>query len=441
MAKNNKELLEKTYGFLAEDEDARFCKDIPDSACNEQPKAFVLHLLSLVLTKWGDSLVSARLVLPWILTAGGAPSFLIGLLVPLRESLALLPQLFVAQRMREFPVRKWFWVGGSIGQAFSLLAMTISVITLEGAALGYAIVSALIVFSIARGVCSVASKDVMGKSVSKTRRGRLTGLASSAAGLMTLSVALIVIFAPEVEGSKAIFAALLGGAALLWLLAALLYANVPEVAGATAGGGNAIAEAIKSLSLLQTDAKFRQFVTTRALLIASAFAIPYMVVLIQREGSGALTSLGGLMLASGAAGLFAGRFWGRWSDSSSNQVMAAAALLSSFTMAATVLLQALTASWLGVSWVSGILIFIAAIAHQGARIGRKTYLVDMATQENRAQYTAVSNTVIGILLLLGGGLGVVDQFFGSAWVLILLSIIGVFAAAQAFRLPALNSDD
>jgi len=205
--------------------------------------------------------------------------------------------------------------------------------------------------------------------------------------------------------------------------------------------GNAIAEAIKSLSLLQTDAKFRQFVTTRALLIASAFAIPYMVVLIQREGSGALTSLGGLMLASGAAGLFAGRFWGRWSDSSSNQVMAAAALLSSFTMAATVLLQALTASWLGVSWVSGILIFIAAIAHQGARIGRKTYLVDMATQENRAQYTAVSNTVIGILLLLGGGLGVVDQFFGSAWVLILLSIIGVFAAAQAFRLPALNSDD
>ena len=338
-------------------------------------------------------------------------------------------------------MRKWFWVGGSIRAAFSLLAMTISVITLEGAALGYAIVSALIVFSIARGVCSVASKDVMGKSVSKTRRGRLTGLASSAAGLMTLSVALIVIFAPEVEGSKAIFAALLGGAALLWLLAALLYANVPEVAGATAGGGNAIAEAIKSLSLLQTDAKFRQFVTTRALLIASAFAIPYMVVLIQREGSGALTSLGGLMLASGAAGLFAGRFWGRWSDSSSNQVMAAAALLSSFTMAATVLLQALTASWLGVSWVSGILIFIAAIAHQGARIGRKTYLVDMATQENRAQYTAVSNTVIGILLLLGGGLGVVDQFFGSAWVLILLSIIGVFAAAQAFRLPALNSDD
>ena len=113
----SQELTEKLYGYLAEDEDARVCKDIPDSACNDQPQAFIAHLIALSMTKLGDSLVSARLVLPWILTSLGAPSAFISALVPLRESLALLPQLIIAQQLRETPIRKWFWVAGSIGQA------------------------------------------------------------------------------------------------------------------------------------------------------------------------------------------------------------------------------------------------------------------------------------------------------------------------------------
>ena len=59
----DKQLMNRVYGYLAEDEDARVCKDIPENACNEQPRSFVLMLISLMLTKLGDSLVSARLVL------------------------------------------------------------------------------------------------------------------------------------------------------------------------------------------------------------------------------------------------------------------------------------------------------------------------------------------------------------------------------------------
>src|SRR5690554_5347738 len=99
----NKDFTERLYGFLAEDEDARVCKDIPDNAVKHQPRDFVYHLWSLTLTKLGDSLVSARLVLPWLLNASGAPTFFISMLVPLRESLSLLPQLCIAQRMHERP--------------------------------------------------------------------------------------------------------------------------------------------------------------------------------------------------------------------------------------------------------------------------------------------------------------------------------------------------
>ncbi len=437
----SKELSEKLYGYLAEDEDARVCKDIPESACNDQPQAFIAHLVALSMTKLGDSLVSARLVLPWILASLGAPSAFISALVPLRESLALLPQLIIAQQLRETPIRKWFWVVGSLGQAVALVGMLVSVLTLRESALGWAIVLLLTLFSIARGVCSVSIKDVQGKTISKTRRGRLSGLAASIAGLLAVITALVVLFAPTLfgtavsDGNTLIFAGLLGVAAMLWFAAAITYAQVPEVPGATEGGGNALIKALKSVRLLWQDKQFGRFVLTRALLVSSAFAIPYIVVMIQRSGEGSLTSLGGLMLASGIAGMLAGRFWGKWSDSASHHVMAAAAFIAVAVMAAALALYTLASDWLAQQWLGGLLIFVAAVAHHGARVGRKTYLVDMATQENRAQFTAVSNTVIGVVLLLGIGLGAIDAVAGVEAVMLLLIALGIIAGLRALTLP------
>ncbi|MEX1220722.1 MAG: MFS transporter [Idiomarina sp.] len=432
------ELSEKLYDALAEDEDTRVCKDIPESACNDQPQAFLYHLLALTLTKLGDSLVSARLVLPWLLSSLGAPGAFIAALVPLRESLALLPQLFVAQQMRQQPVRKWFWVAGSIGQAAALVLMVVAVLSLTGAALGWLIIGALILFSLARGVCSVAIKDVQGKTVSKTRRGRLSGLAAASAGLLSVIVALAVILVPrftEVSGDALLFVALLGSAACLWAIAAGVYARVPEVPGATSGGGNGIVEALKSLRLVYTDKQFGKFVLTRALLVSSAFAIPYLVVIVERSGDGALTSLGSMMLASGLAGLLAGRFWGKWSDKASHHVMAAAALLSVLVMVAGLSLYLFATQWLAQSAIAALLIFVAAVAHQGARVGRKTYLIDMADQDNRAQLTAVSNTLIGLVLLSGILLGTLEQLAGVEAVLGILIAAGLLAALRALRLP------
>ena len=40
----------------------------------------------------GDQIIAAKTVLPWILQAGGAPGFIIAMLVPVRESLSMLPR-------------------------------------------------------------------------------------------------------------------------------------------------------------------------------------------------------------------------------------------------------------------------------------------------------------------------------------------------------------
>ncbi|HKK23436.1 MAG TPA: MFS transporter, partial [Pseudohaliea sp.] len=381
-------------------------------------------------------LSSSRLVLAWILTSLGAPAIYLSLLVPLRESLSLLPQLAVARALRARPLRKGFWVAGGLAQAAALLAMVPALFLLDGHALGIAFCALLAAFSLARGVCSVAAKDVLGKTVSKSRRGRLTGLAGSAAGLATLAVAgLLVLVGGQDSTERPLFAALLAAAALAWATAALVYGRVPEVPGATAGGGNALDEALRSLRLLRDDTPFRDFVIARSLLVATAFAIPYLVVLLRTEGAGDL-ALGGLLLAEGLAALLSAPFWGFWSDSASHRVMAAAALLSALGLGAALVLAEQDA--LGSGITDAALLFLCAVAHQGARVGRKTYLVDLASGDNRAAYTAVSNTVLGIVLFAGVGLGVLDTLLGTRAVLAALLLLAVAAAARSATLARVD---
>lgn len=118
--------IQRAYALLTGEDDGRVCRDIPESACDDQPRSFVTHIASLALTKTGDGLADPKLVLSWLLTALGAPAGLIGLLVPVREAGALLPQLVTAGWVRSRPIRKWVWVGGSVVQGLAVLAMAVA---------------------------------------------------------------------------------------------------------------------------------------------------------------------------------------------------------------------------------------------------------------------------------------------------------------------------
>jgi predicted MFS family arabinose efflux permease len=422
------------YDLVTGDEDARVCRDIPESACNDQPVNFLHQLGALVATKIGDELASARLVLPWLLSAVGAPAALAGLLVPIREALALLPQLFVAAYVRRLAIRKWAWVLGSLVQAVCVAGMAGVAIALEGALAGWTVVVLLVVFSLARGVCSVSAKDVMGKTVSKTRRGTLTGYASSAAGVATIGVGAWLKFVGRQGADEVVLAGVLLVAAGLWVVGAALFAGLQERPGATEGGGNAGREAIRSLGLLRRDARLRRFVLTRALLVSTALLMPFYATLARQETGGGLGDLGLLLIAAGIASSVSSALWGRMSDRSSRRVLQLAAGIAgllSLAVAAWGLAGAPGAA--GGAIVAGAFL-VMGIAHAGIQVGRKTYLVDMATAETRATYVAVSNTAIGVVLLAGSAFGVVAQGAGVPATIGLLGLVCLAGAAMASRL-------
>lgn len=430
--------LEALYNHVTGDEDARVCKDIPASACDDQPRNFFAYLFANLLGKIADEIASAKLVLPWLFGTLGVPAAYTGFLVPIREAGVLLPQLAVAAAVRNLPVRKGVWMLGAGLSALSLLGMAVAALTLEGHGAGLAMIGLLVIFSLARGLCSVSAKDVLGKTVSKSRRGMLMGWSASLSGLAVLALGLWMGTVDLRHAGLQVFAGLLVAGALSWLLGVLIFSLIREQPGATEGGGNALSVALAQLRVLRDDIAFRRFVTARALLLVVALAPPFYVLLAQRQAGADLSGLGILIIANGLAASLSAPFWGYLGDRSSRTVMALAATGAGLLAIITYTGVAMGWHWLANPWGLGAVFLLLNVMHGGVRLGRKVYLVDMANQENRATYVAVSNTVIGVLMLFGGLFGVLGDWLGIAETVLLLGLLSLLAAVFTRTLPEVS---
>ena len=423
--------ISQVYDYLVDEEDARVCRDIPESACTNVPANFFRQIAAFVATKFGDEIINPKTTLTWLLTAAGAPASFSAWVVPIRESGSLLPQLAIAAVIRRMAIRKWVWVCGAIGQAVSLVMIAWSAASLSGSRAGWAVLCGLVFFSLSRGFCSVAAKDIKGKTIPKTRRGRLSGFASSIAGGLTLVAALLLTLIDTRSADS--LAAAVAAAALLWIIAAVIFASVDEEPGATDGGSNAFGEALSKMSLLKTDPPFRRFVIVRTMMLCSALSAPFIVLLAQSNGgSNGAGQLSAFVGASGIASLVASPFWGRLADLSSRKTMIFACLGSAVVAAAA---SAISITGLTQGWIYVALFFLLMVIHSGARLGRKTYLVDLARGNRRTDYVAVSNTLIGIALLLTGSITAVASAFSAEYALWLLAAGGGLGAWLAVRLP------
>lgn len=427
---------ESVYERLAGDGDGRVCHAIPDQACHEAPGNFLRLLTANALSTLGDSLASAKTTLPWLLAQLGAPTGMAALLVPLRESGSMLPQILIGALVRRQTVRKQVWVAAAWVQALSLAGMGWVAwgarASMSGMAAGLCVIALLSVFSIARGACSIAYKDVLGKTIPKTRRGRLSGWISAVAGggAMATGVGLGWLSG---ELPSSVLAGVMLGAAACWAAAALAFARIIEWPGATEGGVDGFGQALARMALLRDDAPFRRFVLARALALGSALAAPLYIGLARDALGDAVVWLGVFLAVEGLAGLVSAPVWGRWADRSSRQVFAVGSAL-----AGGLSLVVAGAAWVGVDSAAAVWFYPLAflglgVAHSGVRLGRKTYLVDMAEGSRRTDYVAVSNTVIGALLLVIGALAAVAASVSVIGTIVALALAGLAGAVLSLR--------
>lgn len=383
---------------------------------------------SLTLTKIGDRIIDPKTVLAWFLETAGAPAATIGLLVPVRESGALLPQALISPWVASHRRRTRVWIIGAFGQAIAAAGMVAVAMALRGVAAGVAMIGLLAAFSVARSLCSLSIKDVMGRTIPAGGRGRVTGWADSASGLVALTVGVGLRYVEAAPATT--FAWLFVGASALWLASIAVLAGIAEP---DADEDEDNAETFRdALGLLRDDADFRHFVLARTLLLASALTPPFVVVLAIAATGDAISGLGPFVIAQGMASLLGGRVWGGFADRSSRTVMAAAA-----GTAALVVGGVLVAAALGVDglWTWAGMYFLLALIHTGARVGRSTYVVELGDRGARTSYVAVSNTVMGVLLLAVGAVTSALAATSTIAALVVLALIGLLGVPVSLRLP------
>ena len=405
-----------------------------------QKKANRRNIFKLVISQFlinlGDVLINPKVTLPWLLQSLGAPLYLLGWLVPIRESGSLLPQLIIAHFIYKVKVRKWVWVLGSLIQSLCVVVIGCAALLLDGVSAGWAIIVALIVFSVARGLNSVASKDVLGKTVVKNKRGRVTGWSSSASGLITIGIAVCTLFFfDSIQGNVSFYIWGIVAATMIWLFAALIYSLVQEPLSEVGDKGVNFIDVFKELSLLRTDSVFREFVIARSLFLCAALSAPYYVLIAQQRSENGVLILGLFILSSGLASLLSSPFWGLFSDHSSRKVMMFSSLLSAFTGVALFSTVKLFPQTSFTTLLIVILYFVLSVAHQDVRIGRKTYLVNLGEGNKRTSYVSVSNTIIGFILLAMSSISLLTYSISLASLVLVFSIITLAGVYMVIRLP------
>lgn len=428
--------------------------ELPEPVRRDLPRNGLRLVAANTLQSSGDQTVNASTVLPWLFHVLGVPAAFVGLLVPIRESGSMLPQAFLTPLVVRVRRRKWVFVTGAAVQAASVAVMAVIAALGRGTAAGVGVLAALVVFSLGRCLCSIASKDVQGRTIPSGERGQIVGLATSAAGLVAITLGVLIRLLGGEDLDHTALAILLAAGALLWALSASVYARVREPAGEardtdepesgadeTASGESSPSWFADAARLFREDATFRKFISVRGLLLVSSLSPPFIVTMSIASGTGALAGLGGFILASGVASLIGGRIFGRMADRSSRLLMAGAATAASIVAVALVLIESIPGfdggSLLGAAvFVSAY--FLLTLLHSGVRVGRKTYVVDVAEGDTRTAYVAVGNTMMGVILLVVGGVSSALAAVSVDWALVFLAVLGLIGAASAISMPEVS---
>ncbi len=406
--------------------------------------------LSLIMTKLSDVLLSPKTTLPALLTAAGAPSFFTSILVPLRESCALLPQAIMSQVLSSYPNRHRAWRIGFIMQIIATVLMLVFGLSLTSFLAGIAVVSSLTLWSLSRALCSLTNKDIQGTHIDKGNRGKLIGSAATISSTFSITVGILALLYGNLsQSADTSYIIILGFVAVftqitclfvMWPLKTVVDIsrnNDTKNKTSKTGGKDrlkivSLFKAHKLKALLEMSTTLKTFIYARSFMSNSALMAPVFTLAYTKDP---MSILAWLIIAQASAGFVSSYIWGRVSDKSALLSMQIGALLA--CLSGGVLLSSLIfySQYVGFAWFIVSLFFILNIGHNGVRTGRKIYSVDIAEEHERTDFVAKSNTYVGSFILLAGAALSLLSLYSLHLVLVVMIMSLLIGAALTLSLP------
>ncbi|MFH5800947.1 MFS transporter [Haladaptatus sp. CMAA 1911] len=179
---------------------------------------------------------------------------------------------------------------------------------------------------------------------------------------------------------------------------------------------------------------FRRFIASRGLLLAAELSIPYYALRAHQLTS-AGEGFGLFVVALGIAALAGSPIWGRVSDRVSNRIVMALGGVVGAVAAALALSFGFLPNSVTSPALFAVVFLVVGFARAGVRVGRKSYIVNAAPDDERPLYTAAANTIAGALMFVFIGFGVFAQVVGIGATLTVLLVLCLLGAASAWWMP------
>ncbi len=367
---------------------------------------------------------------------------LIGLIPAIQQVAHYLPQLLLVRKFETLPRKKPIIAKISIMERLPYLFVALVALLWPGAPnwLAYTILALSLTLAMGSGgLGAPAWQNMLAKVIRPERRGRLFGIAQTTGGLMGLAGAALT---RHVLGTYAYpisfgfcFLLAFGAQVLSWI--SLLLNREP--ARETNKAEITAREYLHRLPhVLRTDRNFARYLAARALIILGTMAASFYIIYARRAFDVSDTFAADLTIVALVSQMVFSPLFGWLGDHHSHKRVTEISTLMGAAAAAAALL-AQSPAWFYVVFM------LASASTAGLSVSSLSIIMGFAEPDDLPTYVGLSNTLLGIPVLLapilGGWLVDLVGFGALYWSALLVSVVGWAAMLLAVREPRVGSAD
>lgn len=409
-----------------------------------EARNYKIFVIQGIMANGSKRIGSAKLLMPYLYVATGAPVFLAGLLMPLVSTSRLIGQFISAPIINSAQSRKWFLFWGWMATAAGLAAAGMSAhLPVHWLVMAIFVLAAL-AMGFAKGMNALAFNDLIAFNIGKSRRNAGVFFMSAAAGVVTISVTWATHhFTSDTDKldnyiNLAFSAAAVTAAAAFFIL---LFKEGPvpvrqsvstEVQKST--WARLAAGYVKLITVLKFR-WFRQYLIMRCFTTTVILAMPFYAVHgathHAQKNAGALSAF---VIATSIAVIVGGPLWKWLGQKSQRLTMAIGAAAVSLAGVWSILIDLNPV--LQTVLAHSLVFAMAAAGIQAVNGSRMLYLIEAAPKSELTYFVTSSNTVSAVFaLVLASGFGYIAELQGVLWPVILVTLLNLIAAIHALTLP------
>jgi MFS family permease len=406
---------------------------------------FVLHVLNGGLITFAEALASPALIMTAFLSQLTTSNVLIGLMAPMRDAGWFLPQLFVAPWVERQSRKVNAYRAGSVFRLgfWGLLVLSAFVIQDHDWLLLAVFVSSVL-FSVVAGLAGLPFLVLTAKVIPPDRRGLVFGLRAFIGGALGIAAGGLVAFVLSgqlgltfPQNYALVFAfALVAYAASYTALG--LVREQPDVV--PAHSTPPLQNLRRAWAVARADRRFQGFLLLRIAQLAGTACVPFLTVYAKRVLNVSDSFIGSLVSITLASSLLSNIVWARLSDRRGNRLVM---LIGNGMGVLFCALAALAVVQADLEPAAAQAVLMALFALSGAltagiNLASVPLMIESSAPEQQSLYFGLSNTVLGVVLLLTSLVGLIVDRFGYLGLFVFCGLAFGVALERTARLRRIN---